>query len=324
MVSIIITYHEEGLEFLKECLTQLKDSIDIIEYEIIVVDDCSKEILPEIEGVKIIRNKNNIGVGRSFDVGVEQANGEDIILTACDMRFIPNNWVSKLVKEINDNPKSLICTACVGLNKEKPENMNFEIRRKVIRCYGATILIFHDKKSNPRKEESFRGIIEAKWNPLDKTSTDKSYEIPCILGACYGVKKSWYQYIDGFWGHRQWGTLEPYISLKSWLFGGNCKVAPYIETAHIFKRTGTHNITQENVMFNKLLVATLLFEDSEKLIKFLGSNPIVDRSKKTFESVKDAILNKKEEYKNKIIVDIKDFCKNFNIDLRNESVVLPS
>lgn len=318
MVSIIITYHEEGLEFLKECLTQLKDSIDIIKYEIIVVDDCSKEILPEIEDVKIIRNENNIGVGRSFDVGVEQANGEDIILTACDMRFIPNNWVSKLIKEINDNPKSLICTACIGLNKDRPENMDFEIRRKVLRCYGATILMFHDKQSNhsPRITDTFRGIIEAKWYPLKKDSINKSYEIPCILGACYGVKKEWYQYIDGFWGHRQWGTLEPYISLKSWLFGGNCLVAPHIETAHIFKKEGSHGITQDNVMFNKLLVATLLLEDSDRFINFLGSNQIVERAKKLFEELKISILNKREEYKSKIVVDIKEFCKKFKIDLR--------
>ena len=316
MTSIIITYHEEGIEFLNECLTQLKASIDIPDFEIIVIDDCSKETLPDIKEVKIIRNATNIGVGRSFDADVAEAKGEDIILMACDMRFIPNNWVSKLVKEIDENPKSLICTGCVGLNKEKPENMDFEKRRKVMSCFGATILMFHDKKSNPRKEESFRGIIEAKWYPLQDKTKSKSYEIPCILGACYGVKKEWYQYIDGFWGHVKWGTLEPYISLKSWLFGGNCLVAPHIETAHIFKRNGTHNITQEHTMFNKLLVSTLLLDDSKRFIDFLGINRDVTKAKALFETVKDSVLSKREEYKKKIVIDIKEYCNKFDIDLR--------
>ena len=319
MTSIIVTYHEEGLEFLTECLTQLVASIDIPDYEIIVVDDYSKEPLPDIEGIKVIRNTTNMGVGQSFDVGVAEAKGEYIILTAADMRFIPNNWVSKLVKEIDENPKSLICTGCVGLNKEKPENMDFEKRRKVMSCFGATILMFHDKKSNPRKEESFRGIIEAKWYPLQDKTKSKSYEIPCILGTCYGVKKEWYQYIDGFWGHRKWGTLEPYISLKSWLFGGNCLVAPHIETAHIFKRTGVHGITQDHVMFNKLLVSTLLLEDSKRFIDFLGSNSILTRVKNLFYSLQESILAKREEYKKKIVTDIKEYCKKFEIDYRDEN-----
>ena len=316
MTSIIITYHEEGIEFLNECLTQLKASIDIPDFEIIVVDDHSKDTLPNIEDIKIIRNATNIGVGRSFDAGVVEAKGEDIILMACDMRFIPNQWVSKLVKEINENPKSLICTGCVGLNKEKPENMDFEKRRKVMSCFGATILMFHDNKSNHRKPENFRGIIEAKWYKLQDKTRSKSYEIPCILGACYGVKKEWYNYIDGFWGHVKWGTLEPYISLKSWLFGGNCLVAPHIETAHIFKRNGTHNITQEHTMFNKLLTSTLLLEDSKRFIDFLGINRDITRAKTLFDSMKESILVKREEYKKKIIFDIKDYCNKFDIDLR--------
>jgi glycosyltransferase involved in cell wall biosynthesis len=315
MLSIVITYHDEGLEFLTECLTQIRTTIDVDEYEIVVVDDCSTKPLPPIAGVKLIRNIRNVGVGISFDVGIAVAKYENVIWMACDMRFIANQWASKLVNEINMYPKALTCTACVGINKD---NMDFEKRRLVQRCYGATILVFHDKKSNPVQSETFRGIIEAKWQLLDRTSVDKSYELPCILGACYGVKKSWYQYLDGFWGHKKWGTLEPYISLKSWLFGGSCRIAPHIETAHIFKLTGTHGTQQDQLLFNKMLVATLLFEDGKRLIDFLGTNSIVVRAKKLFTDIEQDILAKQREYKAKTVLDIKDFCTRFKIDLRCE------
>ena len=316
MTSFVISYHNEGREFLLECLDQLKASIDISEYEIIVVDDCSSQPLADIPDVKIIRNQRNVGMGKSFDKGIAEAKGDDIIFLACDIRFIPNNWVSKLIKEINDYPESLTCTCCVGMNQEDPKNMDFAYRRTRSRNYGATILMLHDKQSNPRKEESFRGIIEAKWHPLDKTSIDNSYEIPCILGACYGVKKSWYQYIDGFWGHHLYGTLEPYISLKSWLMGGSCRVAPHVETAHIFKREGTHGTPQDALMFNKMLVATLLLEDSQRYIDFLGINGVLKRAKMYFEREKPAITAKRAEYKEKIVRNINEIAVKFNIDLR--------
>jgi hypothetical protein len=176
--------------------------------------------------------------------------------------------------------------------------------------------MFHDKQSNPRKEESFRGIIEAQWKSINVTSKDKSYEIPCILGACYGVKKSWYNYIDGFWGHKSYGTLEPYISLKSWRMGGSCRIAPQIETGHIFKREGTHGITQESLLYNKMLVATLLFDDYQRLIDFLGMNGSVARAKRRYDADKSIILAKKEEYKAKMVYSIEDYVKKWDIDYR--------
>jgi glycosyltransferase involved in cell wall biosynthesis len=314
MLSIVITYHEEGIEFLEECLTQIRATIDVEDYEIIVVDDCSNKPLPTIDGVRVIRNISNRGVGQSFDVGINSAKYDNIIWMACDMRFIANQWASKLFAEILKYPTALICTACVGINKD---NMDFEKRRLVQRCYGATILVFHDKKSNPVQSETFRGIIEAKWQLLDKTSIDKSYELPCILGACYGVKKQWYQYIDGFWGHKKWGTLEPYISMKSWMFGGSCRIVPHVETAHIFKKTGTHNTQQDQLMYNKMLVATLLFDDSKRLIDFLGNNSILVRARKMFSDMEKQILEKKVEYKQKTKMSVKEFCDKFRIDYRD-------
>ncbi len=302
-----------------ECLNQVRSTIDISDYEIIIVDDFSDEPLPIIAGTTIIRHTRNKGVGQAFDSGVRAARGENVILIACDMRFIKNNWVSKLVAEIEMHPQSLICTTCVGINSS---NMDFEARRKVQRAYGATILMFHDKKSNPVKSDTFRGIIEAKWYLKQPGDV---YEIPCILGACYGVKKHWYNYIDGWYGHQQWGTLEPYISLKSWLFGGNCLVATHIETAHIFKDNGpkkeyinVHQVQQDRLMYNKMLVAKLLLPDPDRYISFLGKNPIVDRAKAMIEKDRKEIEARRQEYIKKIVMPLRAFADKFKIDLRKE------
>jgi glycosyltransferase involved in cell wall biosynthesis len=324
-----------------ECLEQLKSTIDIQNYEIIIVDDGSRVPLRQISGIKIVRNVNNKGVGQAFDAGVQRAIGENIILMACDIRFANNKWASKILKEIEDYPTAITCTTCVGLNryssccgslrtkdgncsnskcknfgKPVPDNMNFERRRKIQRSFGATIMLFLDMKSLPKAAPSYRNILEAKWQAPDLKSMDRSYEIPCILGAFYGLKKDWYKHIDGFWGHKHWGTLEPYISLKSWFFGGSCRLAPHIETGHIFKKTATHNTPEESRKYNKILVSLLLLAESSRYISFLGANALVQRATAMIQKDIAAIKVKKTEYARKITINRDDFFKRWNIDMR--------
>jgi hypothetical protein len=148
-------------------------------------------------------------------------------------------------------------------------------------------------------------------------SDTESYEVPCILGAAYGVKKSWYEHIDGFWGHRKWGSLEPYISLKSWLFGGKCLTAPHIETGHIFNETqGRHGTGFDNLAYNSMLVAWLLFDDEDRkwLIRHLKDHEWVLRAKEMINVILFEILSKREEYLSKQKMTVDEFVKRFNIN----------
>lgn len=314
-LSIIIPYHQEGLEFITTTINSIKETIDVNPYEIIVVDDSSNVPLEPIENVKIIRHKRNAGVGASFDTGVREAKSENLFLMGSDIRFIENKWASQIIEEIENHPKAFTCTSCVALTAER---MDINERRLVNVVNGATILMFHDKITNPKQPESFRGIIEAQWLPHLKNRDGDSFEIPCILGAAYGVKKSWYNYIDGWALHRKWGTLEPYISLKSWLFGGSCRTAPRVETGHIFKKVGRSDIKQDVLLYNKMMVATLLLDDYERVISFLGSNATVESAKRIYNNSLSLIMNKREEYKKKIVYKPEEFFKQWNIDYRPE------
>lgn len=298
MISIIITYHNEGQGFMEECIKQLKETVDI-DHEVIIVDDCSETPLAPIRGTRILRHEENKGVGAGFDTGVSYAKFDNVIIMGCDIRFFNNRWASRMHKEIEANPFSLICTTCVGINK----------------YYGATLLLFHDRSNNRLKPDNFRGIFDAKW------ITDKpkgTAEVPCILGAFYGVKKSWYNYVDGFWGHRQWGCLEPLISMKSWLFGGNCLCVSDIETKHIFRRKSTHGIRQANILFNKMLTARLLFNDWERYIDFLGHNQDVDIAKGMLESLNTG--RKMGEYMRKRARKVSHYTNRFNLDERCQKI----
>jgi glycosyltransferase involved in cell wall biosynthesis len=319
MLSIIIPYHNEGQPFIDETIRQIRETIDLPRFEIIVVDDGSDVPVYLGRADQLIRHDENLGVGAAFDTGVKYAKYENLFLMGCDIRFIANGWASNMLVEIGFYPKSFICSSCVVLNQDAPENMDIEKRRKISVMNGATILMFHDQKSNPKQPATFRGIIEAQWLP--RTKEKDSFDIPCILGAAYGVKKDWYEYIDGWAGHRKWGTLEPYISLKSWLFGGSCRTAPSVETGHIFKKHGTHGTPQDILLYNKMMVATMLLDDHERLISFLGENPVVARARKMYNDNLHWILNKRKEYKWKIVTSPRQFFQMWGIDYREEAPV---
>ena len=312
-LSVIFPRHNENQSFIEKTVNGIKSTIDVDSYEIIIVDDGSKVPLEDIEDVLIFQCPEERGVGSAFDVGVGIAQSDNLFLMGSDIRFLPNGWASKMIAEIDLFPEAIVCSTCIGLNEN---DMDMERRRGISRRNAATILMFHDKKSHPKKPPNFRNIIEAQWLPVHNGS-QMSFEVPCILGAAYGVKRSWYNYMDGWWGHRSWGTLEPYISLKSWVFGGSCRTAPAVETGHIFKPHGPHGTKHHHLLYNKMLVATLLFpdDDAERLIGFFPNTATVKLAKEMFLENKDIPL-KAKEYKEKIVYDIADYCNKFNIDLR--------
>jgi len=139
-----------------------------------------------------------------------------------------------------------------------------------------------------------------------------------VLGAFYGIKKEWYRYIGGFELHRSWGGLEPYISLKSWFFGGECRTAPLVEVAHLFKASGTHSTALHHIQYNKMLIARLLFNDHhyDRMVKYLGSDPNITGGKKMLKENWKAIESKRKEYAKKIVISPEAWCERWQTDFR--------
>jgi glycosyltransferase involved in cell wall biosynthesis len=318
-LSIVIAFHEEPLSFIMEAVNQIKETIDVDPYEIIIVDDGSKKPLGDIEGVKVLRQKTNLGVGQALRRGIIEAQSENVWFMGSDIRFIKNNWASKMIKALNDNPKALIATACVGLNNESKEGMDMNVRKNRSRRQAANILIFHDHISHPKKHKNFRSILECQWRPHVKSPEKEIWEVPSILGAAYIAKREWLMYTDFWEYHKSWGTLEPLCSLSSWFLGGSCLIHNGVETGHVFKRSGTHGTKLSHTIYNKIMAATLLFDEyhSQRLINFLAPNdPNVIEGKRLFEIDKEAILAKRKDYEKKTVMSPEVWCEKFNVDFR--------
>ncbi len=74
------------------------------QYEVIVVDDGSKDKTAEItreKGVKVIRHPYNKGVGEARKTGIREAKGNIIVMTDADNSY-PNREIPQLLKHINE------------------------------------------------------------------------------------------------------------------------------------------------------------------------------------------------------------------------------
>jgi len=285
-ITVIIAEHNEGSQ-LDETLDSLYSTSDTSLYDVIVVSDGS-EIMPTITGhAKHIHHKARLGVGASFDIGAKMAETPYLITMGSDIRFRDNGYMERMIEHLDNEDKSFICTTNLAINKDKMDVNRDDLMKR----YGARLCMFLTRADLPKKSvimgrlkdeiqrDNYRNILEAKWIP---PQDEDIYDIPCILGAFYGVRKSWYDYIKGFQGHRFWGTLEPFISLKSWFAGGKCQIAKDIETAHIFKAKSTHYTRPSDLVYNKLMAAIILFSKDDltkTFINFLGTNTHVDVAK---------------------------------------------
>jgi len=177
--------------------------------------------------------------------------------------------------------------------------------------YGATML-FVDKSAN--SDRPVREILESKWASKKE---GVEYELPCILGANYGFSKKWFDYIGGLKGLRMWGTSEPFLSAKSYMAGGRCKIRTDIEIGHEFRSNAPYVTPISHLVYNKIfLCKTILPEDlGDKLISYLPKDINFKNAMKEIEKNKDKIEEDKKYYKSIFKNSIYDYCEKFNIEL---------
>lgn len=254
--------------------------------EILAIDDCSSEStnLSRFPRVRYIRNTKRLGVGPCRDFGVDDARSENILIIDAHMRFRQDNWAEKGKAAIEANPLSIFCTKSIDTgsgrfdSKQRVLPMNHGLPYYV----GCGLQLFLTQRDNPRKPAGYRNIIESKWA---EEKYGNMYPIPCLMGSNYFFKKARYQKLHGFKGLKTWGNSEPFLSLKSWLAGGDIRLIKNIEIGHLYRRKNPNTVPREHIIYNKAVIAKILFTPgfADELIDFLGDKPEVRKAKELLE-----------------------------------------
>ncbi len=105
-VSIVIPVYNQ-YHYTFHCLKSILDHADDIPFEVIVVDDCSSDkttqMLSEITGINVIRNKENLGFIHSCNKGADAARGEFLVLLNNDTE-VRKHWLAALLQTFTDFP----------------------------------------------------------------------------------------------------------------------------------------------------------------------------------------------------------------------------
>lgn len=311
-LTIVMPFLNEGNEPLKtiETIYSTIHSKDLSKLEIIAIDDKSnpffKTNLFSFPSVQHIKNKHRIGVDGCRQIGVNMAASNNILVIDGHMRFKQDDWFNKIQDCLNREPKTLWCTTCLVLGYG-----NMDVHRATDKYYGASLLFVNEDSDPSRKATE---ILEPKW--IDKKQNG-AYDIPCILGANYFFTKKWFDYIHGLNGLKMWGTSEPFMSLKSWMAGGKCKITTDIEIGHKFRKNAPYSTNIWCMLYNKLyLCKAILNEDlSNRLINKFDRDGNFDRAMLEIEKNKNDIDIEREYYKNTFVNSIEDFCNRFNISI---------
>lgn len=107
-VSIIIPVYN-SIKYTFACLKSIYKNPPRCSYEIIVMDDCSKdqtrEVISKIVGVRLISNPENLGFIRSCNKGAKAAHGKYLFFLNNDTQVLPG-WLDELVDTFIAQPEA--------------------------------------------------------------------------------------------------------------------------------------------------------------------------------------------------------------------------
>ena len=178
IVSIIITNHNYG-RFLHRCLRScLSQSLNENSYEIIIVDDKSKDDSINIikgyqkfsKNLKLLINKKNLGVAKSANLAIKKSKAKYIVRVDSD-DYVNNQFLSVLSSYMNDHD-GILGVSCdyflVGENenktnimssKDNPISCGIMYDRKKLIKYG-----LYNPNFRHREEEELRVRLGKNYN----------------------------------------------------------------------------------------------------------------------------------------------------------------
>ena len=181
-ISIIINnYKTRGL--LKQCLKGIYLYPPSVEYEVIVVDNNSRDgsvemVKDKFPQVRLIEAKTNLGHHKGNNLGIKNSSGRYILILNTDIALLDNS-IDKIYRFMEDHPQS----ALVGPKLKNPDGYiqmsALRFPSKLVPIYRRTFL---GKLDFAKKEIDYYLMKD-----FDHSSTRT---VDWILGACEMVRRS--------------------------------------------------------------------------------------------------------------------------------------
>lgn len=244
---VILNYQGEPVVY--KCIESVLNSL-YSDYELIFVDNNSHdgsyekslEMICNRANVTIIRNNENLGFTRGFDIGVKNSHGKYILLLNNDAIVYPNAF-SELVRFMDENPN-------VGLAEGRIENIedrNFTF-------------------SDPRISIVFGILNEAGEHITDPKPLANINRIFSPVGVWPIIRRGTYNKINGY--DNDYVHFEEIrdLAARVWIFGGEVGYVYSAVTLHVGR------LTEVSKNYGSDLALDLYFHVSKNQLMFFLKN----------------------------------------------------
>ena len=148
---IIVTYNNLALN--KLCLESLIRNTEYPNYEIIVVDNDSKDGTPaylrylaaQYPSISIILNQTNHGFARANNQGIARTSGDYIVLLNNDT-IVPPGWLSRLVRHLENDSVGMVGPVTNFVGNEAKIEIDYQTWREMEQ-FAARQIWEHDRRS---------------------------------------------------------------------------------------------------------------------------------------------------------------------------------
>ncbi|MEW6089015.1 MAG: glycosyltransferase family 2 protein [bacterium] len=191
-LSIIIVNWNTG-NLLRNCLRSIYENYGPADFEVIVVDNDSKDGSPRMVGkdfpeIKLIKNKENMGFSKANNQAIEICRGDYVLILNPDI-IIKKNAIENMLEFLNVNNDAGAAGAKFLNPDGSVQKAGYYRRSPSI----IQILLFYTILN--RIFRHFPGICSRYWENDDM---DNRHEVDQIPGACVLVKREVLEKTGGF------------------------------------------------------------------------------------------------------------------------------
>lgn len=191
---IIVNYNTK--EYLRNCLDSVFDKTEDITYEVIIVDNDSKDGSPEMikkefPQVKLIENNENLGFGRANNLGAKVAKGKYLFFLNSDTILL-NNAIQKFFAFMEQSKNDQIgATGTLLLNEDRTIGHSFG-------SFPSQTFIFKTKLKYWIYKYFGSEMLRRKPRAVNITPEQLPFEVDFITGADLFVPAKIFKQLDGF------------------------------------------------------------------------------------------------------------------------------
>jgi len=185
MTLSILIVNWKSKDYLKKCLYSISDTCRHLSPQVIVVDGgsfdgCAEMLRDDFPEVEFIQSEENIGFGRSNNLGFQKAHGEALLLLNPDTELKPGA-VDALLNELRDNRSA-------GLVGARLLNSDGSLQYVAVHPLPTPWNAAFDSSWSRRRW----------WNRRGRRDTRETFEVQAVSGACMMLRASIFRKLGGF------------------------------------------------------------------------------------------------------------------------------